>query len=377
MQVVKSVRDSNGVISQMHGGNAFIQQENTAHPSGPPNGSPPLYTYVPVNVASVTTYHGHSIPIWNATSNNLVTEFPDARWRETYSSSTGACSTRQQQSNGVPMPMRRHNPWPQPLVTHGRGSSSSINPPEQEFANHPMSVPTQLMPQSGFQATSFMTQGHNSGPYHNPVIVPTNARHGLAPVIATTDKADQSFSRSNDGLANACAPQVFPRWSGSKQNRTRVIEIEGIIVDEEECRQGQIKGINKIDLYHCDWDLQGSPCGMWIGGDKRDIREHLQKWHNVRRGQDKVPIHCLWLGCTTKPLLKESLSRHVRSVHLGLKWKCVWCNAQYTREDAGRKHEHAEGVEGKVHQAVQVTVLPGEGARVINMHAILEALEGS
>ncbi|KAF9237883.1 hypothetical protein BU15DRAFT_8921, partial [Melanogaster broomeanus] len=89
----------------------------------------------------------------------------------------------------------------------------------------------------------------------------------------------------------------------------------------------------------CEWkDGHGPSCGMWVGGDKQDIREHLQKWHGVKRGQDKDKISCLWSSCSTR-LRKESLWRHIRTVHLALRWKCEVCNIQYTREDAAQ-HKH-------------------------------------
>jgi hypothetical protein len=244
---------------------------------------------------------------------------------------------------------------------------SSTSPAEQEFSSQ---SPTQ--PHSASQPTQLVMEGLNPWPDHESMYAPTSARAGQALVTAASEKATQSSSHRKDGVMHACRPQASPSGSGSKENRSQVMKIEGIIVDAEECRRKRTEGIKKSDFYCCAWDLDGSPCGMWIGGEKRDIREHLQKWHGVKKGLDKDRISCLWWGCETRPLRKESLSRHIRSVHLGLRWKYLCCGNLYTREDAGGKHEHAEGVDGKEPQDGPVAVLLGPGARVINMHAALE-----
>ncbi|KIJ11286.1 hypothetical protein PAXINDRAFT_84709, partial [Paxillus involutus ATCC 200175] len=84
------------------------------------------------------------------------------------------------------------------------------------------------------------------------------------------------------------------------------------------------------------------PCNLWIKGDKSWINDHIQKWHGGKPGGDKVEVDCRWSTCQKK-MLKESISRHVVTIHLGEKWKCQGCREEIVRKDAYERHASKEG----------------------------------
>ena len=54
---------------------------------------------------------------------------------------------------------------------------------------------------------------------------------------------------------------------------------------------------------------------------------------------------CLWDGCTTsKVMLKDSLNRHVVTVHFGEGFHCQGCDQNFSRKDVYNKHVESGGV---------------------------------
>ncbi|KAI9573252.1 hypothetical protein HD554DRAFT_1998555, partial [Boletus coccyginus] len=87
----------------------------------------------------------------------------------------------------------------------------------------------------------------------------------------------------------------------------------------------------------CRWEEDRSPCGLWIRGDKPCINAHIQKWHGGKPGGDKFKVDCRWSACG-KTMLKESIARHILTIHLGEMWECQGCRKKIVRNDAYGRH---------------------------------------
>lgn len=84
----------------------------------------------------------------------------------------------------------------------------------------------------------------------------------------------------------------------------------------------------------CRWD---GGCLSVLTVDRSEVMKHLQLLHGVKSGGDKDKMPCHWDGCG-KEMQKESISRHIVTVHLSDKMKCGSCGKQFTRSDSKLRH---------------------------------------
>lgn len=84
----------------------------------------------------------------------------------------------------------------------------------------------------------------------------------------------------------------------------------------------------------CRWD---GGCLSVLTVDRSEVMKHLQLHHNVKSGGDKDKMLCHWDSCG-KEMQKESISRHIVTVHLSDKTKCGSCGKQFTRSDSKLRH---------------------------------------
>jgi len=87
----------------------------------------------------------------------------------------------------------------------------------------------------------------------------------------------------------------------------------------------------------CRWLTNGALCGVYVMADRRSVFKHLQGVHDIRPGEDKARQTCLWESCTTT-LNKESLVRHILTVHLKEGVGCAQCGLSFAREDSLKRH---------------------------------------
>ncbi|KIK79027.1 hypothetical protein PAXRUDRAFT_85741, partial [Paxillus rubicundulus Ve08.2h10] len=87
----------------------------------------------------------------------------------------------------------------------------------------------------------------------------------------------------------------------------------------------------------CLWSPDGVPCLFSVPRDRRSIIDHLHQVHGVNPGNDKTPQKCLWDQCT-KTMNKESIPRHILTVHLKKKAHCTECGLSFAREDSLKRH---------------------------------------
>ena len=131
----------------------------------------------------------------------------------------------------------------------------------------------------------------------------------------------------------------FRNSTGSfrRKRAARAIEFDGLWVDEEDLLKGLTEPDAKLTVHQCRWEEDHSPCPLWIRGDKSSISTHIQKWHGGKLGGDKFQVDCRWSTCG-KSMLKESIGRHIVTVHLGEVWECQGCGKGIVRNDAYGRH---------------------------------------
>ncbi|KAF9232225.1 hypothetical protein BU15DRAFT_67660 [Melanogaster broomeanus] len=111
---------------------------------------------------------------------------------------------------------------------------------------------------------------------------------------------------------------VSPKRSlgGRRGRHARAINVDGLWIDEDELVHGVNEASGIINVHQCQWARSKNPCGMWVIGTKAFIASHIRKWHTKSR-EDRKATKCQWHGCDARGMLKDSISRHVVSVHLG------------------------------------------------------------
>ncbi|KAF8127010.1 hypothetical protein EV363DRAFT_502393 [Boletus edulis] len=67
-----------------------------------------------------------------------------------------------------------------------------------------------------------------------------------------------------------------------------------------------------------------------------DLLKHLRRCHGIG-GPDKAFVICRWGGCN-KHMLRQSLVRHVRGLHLWLRYVCSDCLKSFSRPDTLQTH---------------------------------------
>ncbi|KAF8420750.1 hypothetical protein L210DRAFT_3766295 [Boletus edulis BED1] len=170
-----------------------------------------------------------------------------------------------------------------------------------------------------------------------------------------------------------CFPLVSPPDSSASSRRRRgacAIEYAGLWIDEEELFQGLTEPSGKLNLHQCLWEADRSPCHLWVKSDKSCINTHIQKWHKVRAGGDKLEVECHWSACG-RTMLKESIARHILSIHLGEMWMCQACGKKIARKDVYRRHIVRSNFEGCRTAGAQITY--SADVRVIDVRAALDS----
>ncbi|KAG8212954.1 hypothetical protein J3R82DRAFT_11320 [Butyriboletus roseoflavus] len=87
----------------------------------------------------------------------------------------------------------------------------------------------------------------------------------------------------------------------------------------------------------CQWLTNGVLCGESVMPNRCSVVEHLQLFHRIKPGEEKARERCFWAHCGTE-LNKESLARHILTVHLKEKVYCAECRMLFAREDSLKRH---------------------------------------
>ncbi|KAH0828983.1 hypothetical protein J3R83DRAFT_2417 [Lanmaoa asiatica] len=193
---------------------------------------------------------------------------------------------------------------------------------------------------------------HMMHPHHSSV---SNDSNVTEPFIPCHSVSYQSFSPTSSHcsphptsigfhgtdphshLSFHCVPHRNFTGSPHRRCAARAIEYDGLWIDEEELLKGLMAPDGKVNVHQCRWEEDRSPCHLWIRGDKSCINTHIQKWHGGKPGGDKSQFGCRWSTCG-KTMLKESIARHIVSIHLGEMWECQGCGKDIARNDAYGRH---------------------------------------
>ena len=168
------------------------------------------------------------------------------------------------------------------------------------------------------------------------------------PTFSTSNLVPSSSSGSTEDITNFVyherqAPVMIFRPSEKKGSGRRrcqracAINIEGLWIDKDDLYTGQGNGL--ISVHECHLAKSSNLCGMWIVGSRSRVGAHIRKWHSQSNADSTVKCQCQWDGCTTsKAMLKDSINRHVVTVHLGEGFHCQGCNEEFSRKDVYDKH---------------------------------------
>ena len=166
------------------------------------------------------------------------------------------------------------------------------------------------------------------------------------------------------------APPQDSTGSSRRRRAARAIEYNGLWIDEEELLKALTEPDGKLTVHQCRWGDDHSPCPLWIKGDKSCINTHIQKWHGGKPGGDKFQADCRWSACG-KSMLKESIARHIVTVHLGEVWECQGCGKEIVRNDAYGRHAVRSNFNACRTSGALITY--SVDARVIDARAALES----
>ncbi|KAF8131947.1 hypothetical protein EV363DRAFT_139146 [Boletus edulis] len=239
-----------------------------------------------------------------------------------------------------------------PAYDLGQNVTPAFDPPRTLWRTLPDLPPFPLVDQESGASYGFL--GQSSAPLTHACTPHATYSH-LEPSIPLRPSSYQSSNSTSRHFSPRLTspgcletyshsnPAFYPvprrKSSGSSRSKraARAIEHGGIWIDEEELLRGLTEPNEKLTVHQCHWEEDHLPCRLWITGDKSNINAHLQKWHGGEPGGDKLQVDCRWSACG-KTMLKESIARHIVTVHLGEMWECQGCGKEIARNDVYRRH---------------------------------------
>jgi len=130
-----------------------------------------------------------------------------------------------------------------------------------------------------------------------------------------------------------------------RSRRACAINIDGLWIDKDDLHSDADHSSGMVSVHECQWSMSSNPCGMWIIGSRSRVGAHIRRWH--AKHAHTTP-KCLWEGCA-KTMLKDSINRHVVTIHLGEGFHCQGCNQEFPRKDVYNQHvEDSEACRGAV-----------------------------
>lgn len=143
--------------------------------------------------------------------------------------------------------------------------------------------------------------------------------------------------------------------------------MEGLWIDKEDLYASAGQGSGMISVHEYHWAKSSDPCGMWIIGSRSRIGARIRKWDISRYVDSRVK--CLWEGCnTSKAMVKDSINRHVVTVHLGEGFHCQGCNLVFSRKDMYDQHV----ANGEACREAGAAIVYGTEYRVIDTRQALQ-----
>ncbi|KAF9222371.1 hypothetical protein BS17DRAFT_185528 [Gyrodon lividus] len=210
---------------------------------------------------------------------------------------------------------------------------SGLQPPPIVPSIHPGSMYSSMSPSS----TSAINIGGSLASSHHTMLVPPTSSYSGQHADAVADQPQRPVV-----LYHVSARKGLSR---RRVRRGCAIEVDGSWIDEADLLYGATEASGLISVHECQWSKSNNPCGMWIIGTKAFVGNHIRKWHNNRReDRNTTKCRCQWEGCDKRGMLKDSINRHILSVHLGEVFFCKECGDESPRKDVYEQHvEHSKG----------------------------------
>lgn len=137
-------------------------------------------------------------------------------------------------------------------------------------------------------------------------------------------------------LSIAPVHNIMPPAQSQSQSQSQFQS--GAFPSNEQICQSDRPTHTQTRSFECRWLVQnGAPCGLFVTADRRSVHEHLQHVHGIKPGEEKARETCFWEHCRTV-LKKESLARHILTVHVKDKVCCDDCGLLFAREDSLKRH---------------------------------------
>ena len=173
-------------------------------------------------------------------------------------------------------------------------------------------------------------------PYH--ALFQTSDDLVSSPSLGSTEDVTNFVSNERKPL-NPVAIYRPPERKGSGRRRSQracAINVQGLWIDKDDLYFGADRGSGMINVHECRWTTPNDPCGMWIIPSRSRVGTHIRKWH-TRQKCVKSTAECLWDGCA-ETMLKDSINRHVVTVHFGEGFHCQGCDQEFPRKDVYNQH---------------------------------------
>ncbi|KAF8557857.1 hypothetical protein OG21DRAFT_1504840 [Imleria badia] len=258
--------------------------------------------------------------------------------------------------------------WPtspdrQPLSPLVDQESGTFHPSLDQASPYP------IHPGSLYAANSNCSCSEPSVPQHSPPhqsLTPASLLFSPHPMPTGLLETD-----SREHHPSSHVPHQNSSGSFYRRRVRSAVEYDGACIDEEELIKGLKEPDGKLTVHQCLWEVDHSPCHLWIRGEKSAVNAHIQKWHGWQpEGDNKSRVDCRWCACG-KMMLRESIARHIVNVHLGEIWECQGCGKEIARSDA--YGQHAEKSEFDACQTSGALITYTTDARVIDAPIALES----
>lgn len=139
----------------------------------------------------------------------------------------------------------------------------------------------------------------------------------------------QSSGTSPYSEYSICEPSVAPKRNAISSPRSSATFSYSEFPTCEPPRQDR--------YFECHWLTNGGLCGKHVMPNRCSVIAHVQDFHGIKPGEEKAREMCFWEHCGTV-LRKESLARHILTVHLKEKVHCAECRLGFAREDSLKRH---------------------------------------
>lgn len=173
---------------------------------------------------------------------------------------------------------------------------------------------------------------HDGGYYH------FGHQYPLSVMVASSHTPCNSFNASPEiptpfSASGSSESSISRRPSPVYMGKSPAMPCNGsLVTDHDSSLTDNIATLGPL-FYPCSFDN----CQEWISDDKRLMKDHLAKAHDIHlRGDPDADVMCRWNGCAAS-VMKSNFPRHVLK-HLEVRWECSVCQKDFSRSDSVLEH---------------------------------------